>query len=282
MSIASIGPLVESNTSVATQATAGKMQRNNISTTELEVLLCSGGDEHLIVDPLTGTNMYGCSPGLIRSSASISFASSTASSISSGGFTHIIETMATLNENQDDDVVEKRLEALRQGPLDYFGIESTNADIVFVPSGTDATLQSVFLSRLLSPEPTTKLISLVLAADEAASRVVAAASGRHFNSTNPLGETVSKSSPIAGLDGSEDTATARYIELSHAECQDEILLEKLIVSLVDRNKRAHVLLRAIDSSKVGTRTPSLGCLERIQQRNGSDGLTIIIDPCQFR
>ena len=264
------------------QANGGKSKRSSMSVVELEALLCLGGDERLIVDPSTEINMYGCSPGPSRPLASISLASSTASSISAGAFAHVYETITTLNEDQDDNAVDRRVEALRQTLLDHFGLRSVDADIVFVPSGTDATLQSVFLSRVLSTESAKTLVSLVLAFDEAASRVAPAATGYHFNCKNPRGETVSKGSPIAGLHGSENSANVRCIELSHAQCQDETLLEALVDRLVNHHGGAHILLHAIDASKLGTRTPSLGYLERIQQRHGNADLTILIDACQLR
>ena len=265
-----------------TQAKGGKPKGSSFSTVELEAALCLGGDERLVVDPSTKVNMYGCSPGPATSSASISLASSTASPISADAFAHLSETMTTLDEERYDSAVDKRLEFLRQTLLDYFGLRPVDADIVFVPSGTDATLQSVFLSRVLSSEPTKTLVSLVLAVDEAASRVIPAASGCHFNCKNPRGETVSKGSPIASLHGHKNTAAIRCIELSHAQCEDESLLEQQIIRLIDHNEGTHVLLHAIDASKFGTRTPSLGLLERIQQRYGTDVLTILIDACQLR
>ena len=257
------------------------MTKKSISSAELEQLLCSGGDERLLIDS-TGVNMYGCSPRPIHPSASIYLSSSTATPISNSAFHHLIETMTILNQTEENDTVDERMEALRQELLDYAGIDSADADIVFVPSGTDATLQAVFLAKLYLPRPTTILTSLVLAVDEAASRVVAAASGCHFNTKNNRGEAVSKGSPISGLHGIGGGKTVRCVELSNAKCQDEKLLEELVDSLVHDSEDVHVLLHAIDCSKLGNRTPSHSCLERIEQRHSQENLTILIDACQFR
>jgi hypothetical protein len=257
------------------------MGKNTISSTTLEALLCLGGDERLVLDPVTGVNIYNCSPCPERSTALISFASSTASSISRDAFAHLTKIQDTLNAYQDPEMIDEQLDAIRQELLNYFGLESENADIVFVPSGTDAILQSVFLTRALSPISKT-LISIVLAADESASRVAAAASGRHFNSMNPRGEPVTKGSIIADFCTPETTNSIRLIELSRAECREETNLEEIVDSFFNYDGKTHVLLHAMDTSKMGTRTPSMRCLERIEQRHGNDALTILIDACQFR
>jgi hypothetical protein len=226
--------------------------------------------------------MYGCTPGPRRTSTSIHLSSSTATPISTSAFAHLTEAMTTLNKTEDSNDVDERMEILRQQFLDYFGIQSTDADIVFVPSGTDATLQSVFLSRICLPRPTTVLTSLILAVDEAAGRVLNAASGFHFNSNNNRGEAVSKGSPIAGLHGLDSDNTIRCIELSYIKCQDEAFIEELTDRLVNHSGDSHVLLHAIDCSKLGNRTPTHDCLNRIEQQHSKEVLTVLIDACQFR
>jgi hypothetical protein len=116
------------NTSKMTQSKAATMNKNNISSDDLKQLLILGGDERLFVDSLTGVNMYGCTPGPRRTSTSIHLSSSTATPISTSAFAHLTEAMTTLNKTEDSNDVDERMEILRQQFLDYFGIQSTDAD----------------------------------------------------------------------------------------------------------------------------------------------------------
>jgi len=258
------------------QLKTSTINKNGISVTELERLLCLGGDERLFVDSLTKTNMYGCSSSPVVSPTSIYLSSSTATSISNDAFAHLAEMMITLNDIDD------KMEDLRRELLDHFGLNSVDADIVFVPSGTDATLQAVFISRLCLSKPTTILSNLVLAVDEVASRVMAAASGCHFNSKNIRGENVSKNTSIGCLHGTDDKKTIETMGLSYEKCQNEAHIEEFISQLVNRSDDTHLLLHTVDTSKLGNRTPSQTCLERIEQQHSQDKLTVLIDACQFR
>ncbi|CAF1229193.1 unnamed protein product [Adineta steineri] len=258
------------------------MKKKVISTAELKQLVCSGGDERLLLDPLTGVNMYGCPPGPVEPSTWVHLSSSTATPISNGGFSHLAEIMTTLDETDGSDPVDERLEAIRQELFNYIGITSVDADIVFVPSGTDATLQAVFLARICLPRATTILRNLVLAADEAAGRVFNAASGFHFNAKNIRGDDVIKGTPIPGLHGPTGDKTIECIDVSFEKCQDEAYIEESVDRLVNHSGDTHVLLHALDTSKLGNRTPSHDCLNRIEQKYSKEALTILIDACQFR
>ncbi|CAF1517395.1 unnamed protein product [Rotaria sordida] len=275
-------PIGTCNLSRIPQSETSTINKHSIPSTELERMLCCGGDERLLLDSSTRVNMYGCSPGPVSSSTSIYLSSSTATPVSNDAFAHLAEMMITLNKTEINNAVDDRMEDFRQELLDYFGINSVDADIVFVPSGTDATLQAVFLSKLCLSKPTTILTNLVLAVDEAAGRVMAAASGCHFNTKNIRGEDVDKGAPIACLHGTNGNKTIEYIELSYEKCQNEIYIEELVDQLVSRSENTHVLLHAIDTSKLGNRTPSHNCLERIEQQHSKESLTILIDACQFR
>ena len=66
----------------------------------------------------------------------------------------------------------------------------------FPPSGTDAQLQALFLTRaLLGPALTT----IVVAADQTGSGTAHTARGHHFSAATANGHRVRKGEPIAGL-----------------------------------------------------------------------------------
>ncbi|UJR32518.1 hypothetical protein I4U23_019980 [Adineta vaga] len=271
-----------SNTNSVVQSDATTKDKESISSLELIRLLGSGGDERLSIESSTGFNMYGCPLDPTNPSTSIYLSSSTATPISNGAFVHLTEIMNSLNKIPDDNVIDERIEGLRQELLGYFGLTLNDADIVFVPSGTDATLQSVFLAKLCLPRSTTVLTNVILGADEAAGRVSNAASGRHFNLKNIRGEDVKKGAPIAGLHGPDDNSNTRCIEYSYQKCQDEAFIEQSINDLTRSHEDTHIFLHALDTSKLGNRTPSHECLNRIEQQHSKEVLTILIDACQFR
>ncbi|CAF1191924.1 unnamed protein product [Adineta ricciae] len=256
--------------------------KESISSNELHRLLSSGGDERLLIDSSTGLNMYGCPLGPTNPTSSIYLSSSTATPISTGAFIHLTEMMNNLNKINDDNTMDTKMEELRQELLDYFGLASADVDIVFVPSGTDATLQSVFLAKLCLPRSTTILTNLVLAADEAAGRVINAASGCHFNTKNIRGEDINKGTPIACLHGSNGNTSIQCVDLSYEKCRDEAFIEQCVNELIHGNEDIHIFLHAIDTSKLGNRTPSNDCIDRIEKKYTKDLLTVLIDACQFR
>lgn len=127
------------------------MENAAISASEVEELLCWGGDERLLVDPSSGVHIYGCP---------------------AGAFAHPSELIGDWKEMDVNDVIDEKMEDLRGELFTSLCIDPVDADTVFVPSRTDATLQAVFLSRWYLSNPSTILTNVILAVDQAASRVV--------------------------------------------------------------------------------------------------------------
>jgi hypothetical protein len=226
----------------------------------LDHLLGGGGDPRLSIDAASGVNGYGCRP--FPCPDTLSFASSTATSISQRGY---------------DAAFDARIEAMRGELKACLGL--SRADVVFSPSGTDSQLQALWLARtLLGPELTT----VIVAADQTGSGTVETARGNHFSAATANGSQVRKGEPIAGLAHSVASVALPLLDAAgefrtSAETDAQVLgaIEQAIAN------GGNVLLQIMDSSKLGWRAPSQACLDEIAAR-WPDRVQIIVDACQMR
>jgi hypothetical protein len=245
----------------------------------MKVILASGGDTRSAVDPHTGLNKFGCTPG--PRPESLSFGSCTASSISQRAFCHAEAERGNLLEmSSPGETIEAQTERLRWELKNLLGVSEGGAEVVFSASGTDTALQALFLARVLYG--TAPLDCIVLASDETGSGVPHALSGRHFSTITSEGIAVKNGEPIAGL--SEDVALiplpmrdARGVVRPPAT-RDQEVLETVGRSVANGHK---VLLQVMDSSKLGARCPGIECLKTIQSRFAG-AVQIVVDACQMR
>ena len=164
----------------------------------LDRLLSGGGDPRLTVNPATGLNEYGCQP--FPSPDTLTFSSSTATSISQRAYDRAREARDQLMQSAIavgiEAAFDARVEAMRDELKACLGLSRSNADVVFSPSGTDAQLQALFLTRArLGPAVTT----VIVAADQTGSGTVNTSRGCHFSAATANGSLVRKGEPIAGL-----------------------------------------------------------------------------------
>src|ERR1700752_3822285 len=115
----------------------------------LDRLLGSGGDPRLTLNPASGLNQYGCQP--FPCPDTLSFSSSTATSISQRAYDRAREARDSLMQSPIavgiDAAFDTRIEAMREELKACLGLSRTQADVVFSPSGTDAQLKTLFLTR---------------------------------------------------------------------------------------------------------------------------------------
>ncbi|HEY6858457.1 MAG TPA: hypothetical protein VI358_01560 [Pseudolabrys sp.] len=154
----------------------------------------------------------------------------------------------------------------------------TDTDIILSPSGTDAELQALFLACCICQKPIT---SVIVAADETGSGVPSAAAGRHFSSSTSGGRNVVKNEPIAGLGTDVALVTVAARDERGPRCLSEIDMEvQRAVSTAVRAGRG-VALHVMDYSKLGSRAPTLSCIDEVCARWG-DAVQVIVDACQAR
>jgi sphinganine-1-phosphate aldolase len=246
-----------------------------------EYLLTTGGDARLNLDNATGLNNYGCSPR--PRPWAVTFASSTASSISGLAFGHAERVRlelsraawgGTLDQGFGQTMGEIRAEvsALWAG--------ARGCRVVLTNSGTDAEAIALHFALCAGGQP---LVNILPASDETGGGVRQAAQGRVYGTRDLDGNLLQEGLPLAGLAANRvslQTLAARssgaaMISGRWADAQVEEAAARAIES------GARVLLHVMDASKTGISTPSLACLDRLQARYGA-GLDVVVDACQLR
>ena len=247
----------------------------------LDRLLSGGGDPRLTINPASGVNEYGCQP--FPCPDTLSFSSSTATSISQRAYDRAREARDSMMQSAIavgiDAAFDARIEALRDELKSCLGLSRTRADVVFSPSGTDAQLQALFLTRArLGPALTT----IIVAADQTGSGTVNTARGNHFSAATASGSTVRKGEPIAGLAHRVNSIALRLFDEAGdtrpPAASDAMVLDAVESAIANGSR---VLLQVMDSSKFGWRAPSEQCLDDIAMR-WPDQVQIVVDACQMR
>src|SRR3984957_15176835 len=247
----------------------------------LDRLLSGGGDPRLTINPASGLNEYGCQP--FPCPDTLSFSSSTATSISQRAYDRASEARDSLMQSAIavgiDAAFDARIEAMRDQLKACLGLSRTNADVVFSPSGTDAQLQALFLTRSrLGPAVTT----IIVAADQTGSGTVNTARGCHFSAATANGSRVRKGEPIAGLAHSVSSVALRLFDEA-GDIRPQAASDSMVLGAVESAiaNGSHVLLQVMDSSKFGWRAPSERCLNEITMR-WPDRVQVVVDACQMR
>jgi hypothetical protein len=247
----------------------------------LDRLLSGGGDPRLTINPASGVNEYGCQP--FPCPDTLSFSSSTATSISQRAYDRAREARDSMMQSAIavgiDAAFDARIEALRDELKSCLGLSRTRADVVFYPSGTDAQLQALFLTRArLGPALTT----IIVAADQTGSGTVNTARGNHFSAATASGSPVRKGEPIAGLAHRVNSIALRLFDEAGdtrpPAASDAMVLDAVESAIANGSR---VLLQVMDSSKFGWRAPSEQCLDDISMR-WPDQVQIVVDACQMR
>ncbi|MBF0562615.1 MAG: hypothetical protein HQL37_11460 [Alphaproteobacteria bacterium] len=248
-----------------------------------EYLLTTGGDTRLRLDPETGLNRYGCSPR--PRPEAITFASTTATSISVGAFRQVESLRQSLLQaaivGQLSQAYTRAMEDTRSEILALSGAAAVpGCQAVLTPSGTDAEFYALELALAGHDRP---LTNIVIAPHETGSSVVPAASGRNYNTITALGVGVEIDAPV------DETSAAR-VEINSVPVRDaagELLpvaevdatAEQFAAAAVKAGRR--VLLHLLDTSKTGMVAPSVACVVALARRFAGH-LDVIVDASQLR
>ncbi|MCQ8278476.1 hypothetical protein NFI95_08420 [Acetobacteraceae bacterium KSS8] len=250
-----------------------------------ETLMAEGGDARLAVDPATGLNHYGCSHR--PRPWAVTFASSTASSLSERGFGGAEASRRRMALAALDGIAQAALaaecEAVRAGIAAHYGLPPGCA-VVLAASGTDLEMAALALCSLpREGEIVARPVSnVLLAPEETGTGVPMAASGRHFANDTALGRVVTKNALVEGFP--DDT---RVLSVAIRDADGRLLPREAVDADCTRIVEAEaaegrtVLLHRLDLSKTGLLAPGMGCIERMQARLG-DRLELVVDACQAR
>jgi hypothetical protein len=246
-----------------------------------DTLLTTGGDERLRVDPKSGLNRYGCSPR--PRPWAITFASTTATSVSEGAFAHVESLRRRLAEAEragrlDEEYAAAMEEVRGEIPRQCGHVPGTEA--ILTPSGTDAEFYALHLALAADRLP---LTNIVIAPRETASNVMQAASGRHYNATTAMGHSV-------GVDQPVDDATAARVELAVLQVRDDSgnplpvdEINQAVETLVEREtaRGRRVLLHLLDTSKTGLIAPGIQFTCELARRFAGR-MDVVVDASQLR
>lgn len=232
-------------------------------------LLASGGDERIVLDPVSGLNKYHSAP---YPRLTVAFASSTANDMSRAGFARARALARAPRAGY-----EERLDGLRQRIRRAYRLPD-DVRIVFAPSGTD--LEYVALAATAEPS-SAGIHNVLLGADEVGSGCRLSAHGMYFAATTGCGVAVTPGQRVAGLE--HVSLIDVPVRCAEGEAHDSetiaaaIRAEASAAGAMDRRTLVHV----VHGSKTGLILPELDEIDRLTAEFGS-ALSLVVDACQAR
>lgn len=245
----------------------------------VEALMAEGGDARLNIDVRTGLNHYGCSHR--PRPWAVTFASSTASSLSERGFTGgelaRVKLARAVLEGKAPQALQTLALDVRHFLAGWFGLPGQD-HVVLASSGTDAALAVLGLSTL----PGQPVITVLTAPEETGSGVPLASHGWHFAQETALGASVCKGELVAGFP--DDTIC---VDLPLRDAEGQLRPETEVTAACQKDiqdqlaKGRRVLLHVLDLSKTGLLAPNLKALEALCDQYPGQ-LDVVVDACQAR
>ncbi len=246
-------------------------------------LMATGGDIRLRTNPETLLNGYGCSHQ--PRPWAITFASSTASSVSERGYmaadaARLRARRSALAERDERAAVKACLGEVREELARLLRLEA-GIEIVLSASGTDAELLALALAHIGGNEDA-PICNILIAPEETGRGVPLAARGLHFAVDTALG---AKVEPGTLIDGFRPDTRLCTIAVRNGDAQlkpidgIEADIRDAVKGAIERGER--VLLHALDLSKTGILAPRPSLLGELRRRYGSK-FDIVVDACQTR
>jgi len=241
----------------------------------LALLIASGGDERIWLDPVTRRNRYGVpaapAPGELW------FSSSTASPVSPRGWAAAGEALTRLTEPGGGGIA-TWFDEIRARLLALFG--APGAEAVLAASGTETELVALSLALTLADGP---LVNIVVAPAETGSGVPDAARGLHFLGRASLGDAVGKGERLAGWEAAQVASETIEIRQADGALRSAADVDQEAAVRVERAVAggAFALLHVLDASKTGRAGVSRDAAARILARYPGRVL-VAVDACQLR
>ena len=246
-----------------------------------EAIMETGGDIRLQLDPQTRLNGYGASHR--PRPWAITYASSTASSISERGYAAAdaarrAATTAMLRHG-DRRPIAALLSAVRARLARIYGMPRDGA-VVLAASGTDTELLALAIAH--AADPHRPVLNILIAPEETGSGVPTAARGRHFAIATARGRAVAREAPVADFRADTALAAIRLRDAAGAVrplADVEAEIEQEVARGMAAGRR--VVLHALDLSKTGLLAPRPALLRSLRTRFGP-AFDIVVDACQLR
>jgi hypothetical protein len=245
------------------------------SEARLRLLIASGGDDRIWLDPVTRRNRYGAPAS--PAPDEIWLSSSTAAPVSPRGWTAAGETVDLL-AGGGRHTIAGWFDALRGRLLALYG--APGAEAVLAASGTESELVALQLALALAGGP---LVNIVVAPAETGSGVPAAAAGRHFLGRASMGCAVAKGERLAGWEDAELSLQTIEIRKACGAPRSQADIDFEAAMRVDRAvaARAFALLHVLDASKTGRPGVSRAAASEILARYPGR-VMVVVDACQLR
>ena len=241
----------------------------------LRLLIASGGDDRIWLDPVTRRNRYGAPA--TPAPDELWFSSSTACAVSPRGWAAAGEALARLTEPGCHSIA-AFFDTLRRRLLALYG--APGAEAVLAASGTEAELVTLCLALSLAQRP---VANIIVAPAETGSGVPAAASGLHFLGRASLGGPVANATRLAGWEHAEVTLETIEIRSPCGALRAQADVDLEAAMKVERAVAggAFALLHVLDASKTGRPGVSRAAAGQILARHPGQAL-VVVDACQLR
>ncbi|HEY3797589.1 MAG TPA: hypothetical protein VGL58_04490 [Caulobacteraceae bacterium] len=241
----------------------------------LRLMIASGGDDRLWLDPVTRRNRYGAPAA--PAPDELWFSSSTACAVSPRGWAAASEALLRLTDAPACGLV-SWFDDLRARLLSIYG--TPGAQAVLTASGTEAELVTLTLALALAERP---LTNIVIAPAETGSGVPAAAEGRHFLAHASLGVAVCKAARLPGWADADIRLDTIEIRLPKGRLRAQADVDQEAALKVERAVAAggFALLHVLDASKTGRPGVSRAAAKAIVARHPGQALAVV-DACQLR
>ena len=240
-----------------------------------EHLMGTGGDTRLRLDPASGLSIYGCSHR--PRPWAITFASSTASSVSERGYAgaeaarrRLLGQALVVGPGESQ---RREAAAIKERLRRHYGL-ADGVQIVLTPSGTDGELCA--LTAALLGHPGRPLTNILIAPEETGGGVPLAATGRHFATATARGIAVEKGERIDGFPNDIKIASIPIRDDAGAVRSDDAIAADCRAAVSDaRAAGRRVLVHVLDRSKTGIRAPA-------QDLALAADVDVVVDACQAR
>lgn len=240
--------------------------------------MTDGGDERILMDPVTRLNRYMTAP---RPQTLIAYSSSTANFISAPAMAEVQRRMLDLAPGfaVSPDNYTRALEALRERLRKSWHLP-TSVDVVFAASGTDLEYVGLATARRAGSNG---IDNILLGIDEVGSGCIHSASGCHFARMTPLGLTVEPGQPI-------DPAFAGAVRLvdiairsdkGQPLASEDVLLDVAAAVSDAITAGRQPLVHVVHGSKTGLILPSIAHIDALRRRFG-ERVSFVVDACQAR
>lgn len=259
-------------------AEAGRINSHVQPGASVSLLLATGGDSRIALDAVTGRNRYGTRT--TPADDEISFASSTASNVSSAGYAAASREWQRLIDGRSQAAIgiDGWFEGIREQIRHGLGRDS--AEVILAASGTDAEVVALSIVTRLSKRP---LTNIFIAPDETGNGVPRAAAGLHFSDQTALGFAVEPGTPIAGLSPERIEVRSIALRQDSGQPRPHHEIDGDLVQMVEQELKRDrdVAVHVLDTSKTGltgvTREAARAVAELAPGR-----VRVIIDACQLR